>query len=478
MLRDNVNAPARLTSVRADGDALASALRKARLRLIPLLALCYLVAFMDRANISFAAETMNRDLGFSPKQYGLGAGLFFLSYALCEIPANRMLLRFGARRWLSGLLVVWGVIATGMMFVHSATGFYTVRLLLGAAEAGYFPGALFYLSQWFPNSERARSISLFYIAFPLSSTVMGAIAGVLLRMDGLLGLRGWQWLFFVEALPAILLGWVAWRVLPSGIEEATWLSASERHALQQAVRGDGQDVTAPSGGMLEALHSARAWTISVILFFTLGSYYAVAFSLPIVLRGLTGWTAGGVGGLVSGFGIAGAAAMLLVARSSDRHRERRWHILAPTLLMCVALAATGLHLSGWFAVGSLLIAITSYYAMQGPFMGLPSLLFRGEAAAVAIAMLTMGGIAGGFFGPYWMGWMRERTGGYAAGIGWLAAPCLAGLLCTWGLFRGWTTLAQGNGDPLTKQSSAASAKTLSSSVRVSPTRAERAQERQ
>ena len=421
----------------ADAEVLQSGLRKARLRLIPLLAICYLVAFMDRANISFAAETMNRDLHFSPRQYGLGAGLFFLSYALCEIPANRMLLRFGARRWLSGLLLVWGVIATGMMFVHSATGFYTVRLLLGAAESGYFPGALFYLSQWFPNSERARSISLFYIAFPLSSTVMGAIAGALLRMDGMLGLRGWQWLFLVEALPAILLGIVAWRVLPAGIREANWLKPAERETLRLAVQGDGAAMPAPSGGMREALRSGRVWALSVTMFFTLGSYYAVVFSLPVLLRGLTGWSAGRVGGLVSVFGVAGAAAMLLVARSSDRRRERRWHILVPTLLMCVGLIAAGAHLSRWLAVGALLVAVTSYYAMQGPFMGLPTLLLRGEAAAVAIAMLTMGGIAGGFVGPYWMGWMRERTGGYAAGVGWLAAPCAMAFVCGWGVFRGW-----------------------------------------
>ncbi len=426
------------TPIPSDGaEVLRSALGKARWRLIPLLALCYLVAFMDRANISFAAETMNRDLGFSPRAYGLGAGLFFLSYALCEIPANRLLLRFGARRWLSGLLLVWGVIAAGMTLVHSAPSFYGVRLALGAAEAGYFPGALFYLSQWFPSSERARSISLFYIAFPLSNTVMGAIAGALLHLDGTLGMRGWQWLFFIEALPAIALGVIAWRVLPAGIEEAPWLDRAERLALHRAVHGDvSPKRSSGDGGLREALRSGRAWALSAMLFFSLGSYYAVAFSLPLVLRGLTGWSAGRVGGLVALFGVAGAAAMLLVARSSDRQRERRWHILGPTLLMVVALVATGLHFAGWFAVAALLVAITSYYAMQGPLMGMPNVLLKGDAAAVAIAMLTMGGIAGGFVGPYWMGWMRERTGGYAGGIGWLALPCLAAAVCTWGLMRG------------------------------------------
>jgi len=417
---------------------LRSALRKARLRLIPLLAVCYLVAFMDRANVSFAAETMNRDLGFSAKQYGLGAGLFFLSYALCEIPANRMLLRIGARRWLGGLMLVWGVIAGCMLFVHSAASFYGFRLALGAAEAGYFPGALFYLSQWFPSSERARSISLFYIAFPLSSTVMGTAAGALLRLDGLADLHGWQWLFLVEALPAIVLSFAVWMLLPVGPEEAAWLSEPERAALSQAVAGPAGEIrrAEAGGGLGEALRSGRAWTLSLMLFFTLGSYYAVTFSLPAVLGMLTHRSSAKTGWMVALFGVAGAVAMLLVARSSDRRQERRWHIVLPTVLMVAALLVVGLHLAGWVAVGALLVAITSYYAMQGPLMGLPNLLLRGEAAAVAIAMLTMGGVAGGFVGPYWVGWMRDRTGSYAGAIGWLALPCALAVFCIFGLMRG------------------------------------------
>ena len=415
---------------------LGSALRKTRTRLIPLLAICYLVAFMDRANISFAAETMNRDLRFSPRQYGLGAGVFFLSYALCEIPANRLLLRLGARRWLGGLLLAWGLIAACMTFVHSPGSFYAVRLALGAAEAGFFPGALFYLSQWFPNSERARSISLFYIAFPLSSTVMGVVAGALLRLNGVLGLRGWQWLFLVEALPAILLSAAVWRLLPAGPEQAAWLSPDEKGALRQASSSGNPAGGAARTGLQQALRSGRAWALSLILFLTLGSYYAVVFSLPVVLRAVTGWSQGAVGGIVAVFGVAGALGMLLLARSSDRQRERRWHIVVPTILMAAALMLAGLHLSGWFAVAALLVAITSYYAMQGPLMGLPNLMLQGEAAAVAIAMLTMGGVAGGFVGPYWMGWMRERNGGYAEGIGLLAVPCVIAVICTLGLMRG------------------------------------------
>src|ERR1700735_4628406 len=195
-------------------EHLRSALRKARWRLIPLLSVCYLIAFMDRANISFASATMNRDLHFTPKIYGLGAGLFFLSYAACEIPSNRLLLRFGARRWLARIMLTWGLLAAGVVFIRTPWSFYSLRLLLGVAEAGYLPGALFYLSQWFPAAERARSISLFYIALPLSSTVMEGVAGLLLRQNGRMGLTGWQWLFLVEALPSIALSFVVWFCLP------------------------------------------------------------------------------------------------------------------------------------------------------------------------------------------------------------------------------------------------------------------------
>jgi ACS family tartrate transporter-like MFS transporter len=421
-------------------EPLRSALRKARWRLIPLLSVCYLIAFMDRANISFASATMNRDLHFTPKIYGLGAGLFFLSYAACEIPSNRLLLRFGARRWLARIMLTWGLLAAAMVFIRTPWSFYSLRLLLGVAEAGYFPGALFYLSQWFPAAERARSISLFYIALPLSSTVMGGVAGVLLRQNGRLGLTGWQWLFLVEALPAIALSFVVWFCLPESPATARWLTEPEREALDTELandpvrRRDAASGTAGSG-LRRALHSGPAWTISLFLFLTLGSYYAIIFSLPVVLGELTGWDAGRVGYLVAGGGITGAVAMILVARSSDRQREWRWHIVVPAALMALAVLVAGLHLVGWVAAVALLLALAAYNGMQGPLMGLPNRILSGEAAAVAIAMLTMCGVTGGFLGPYWMGWMREATGGYAVGIGALCLPCLLGVVCMLRLMR-------------------------------------------
>ena len=213
-------------------------LRKATWRLIPLLSVCYMVAYMDRANISFAALDMNRDLGFNAGVYGFGAGVFFVSYAMCELPSNMFLLRFGARRWIARIMLTWGVLAAAMMLVRSPASFYGLRFLLGMAEAGFFPGVLYYLSLWFPQAIRARAIGRFYVAFPLSNVVMGLIAGSLLSLNGRLGLRGWQWLFLIEALPAIALSALVWFVLPDGPADAKWMEPEEREWLVGQLRAD------------------------------------------------------------------------------------------------------------------------------------------------------------------------------------------------------------------------------------------------
>jgi ACS family tartrate transporter-like MFS transporter len=381
--------------------ALVSALKKARWRLIPLLSICYLVAYIDRANVSFAAS-------------------------------NRMLLRFGPRRWLARIMVTWGLLAAAMVFIRGPYSWYGMRLLLGFAEAGYFPGAIFYLSQWFPAAQRARTISLFYIAFPLSNVVMGAAAGSLLGLNGKLGLAGWQWLFLIEGLPAILLSAVIFTQLPDTPKTAKWLSGDEREALETELANDpvrlrdAAQAGPHTSGLWTALRSGKSWAIALYFFFTLGSNYALSFSLPLILKDLTGGDAGHVGYVVAGVGLAGAVAMLLNAMHSDRTGERCWHIVAPAVVMGAALLAAGLHLQGWGAVAALAIGTAGFFAMQGPLLGLPTMIFSGEAAAVSIAMLTMGGVFGGFVGPYWTGWIREATGGYGIAIGALCIPCWLG----------------------------------------------------
>jgi ACS family tartrate transporter-like MFS transporter len=409
--------------------ALNSALTKARWRLIPLIAVCYLVAYMDRSNISFAAASMNSDLHFSPKVYGLGAGLFFLSYGLCEIPSNALLLRFGARRWLARIMFTWGLVAAGMVLVRTPAHFYTARLLLGCAEAGYFPGVVYYLARWFPPGVRSRTMSQFYVAMPISSLVMGALAGPLLRLNGRLGLAGWQWMFLVEAAPAVLLAFVMWFGLADEPQEARWLGADERAALMAELARDPHHAEAGHGsGFGIALRSWRVWLLGGFYFFALGTSYALTFSLPQMLQHATSWDAGGVGNLVAGAGVAGAVGMLLVAWSSDKRQERRWHIAALCFLQAAMVLFAGLHPTGWSGAMALLASTVCWFSMAGTITSVLATVIPGKAAAIAIAIVNMLGIFGGFVGPYWMGWMREATGGYAWGVGSLVVPCtLAGL---------------------------------------------------
>ena len=416
--------------VQGEVSALGRALSKARWRIVPLLAICYLVAYMDRANISFAAETMNRDLHFSPSVYGLGAGLFFLSYALCEIPSNWMMLRFGARRWLARIMLTWGLLAGAMVLVHTPWSFYAMRLLLGVAEAGFFPGVIFYLATWFPVEQRARAISQFYIAFPLSNLVMGAAAGALLRLNGRMGLRGWQWLFLVEAAPAVLLSFVLWFVLPDGPESAAWLTAEERAAVKRA--NTDEDAPAPDSNIWAGLRNVRVWLLALMFLCCMAAYYALVFSLPQVLQQLTGWEAGKVGYLIAVMGVAGAAAMLAVAVFSDRSKKRVRYTLPAIAVMGGMVLMAGLHLAGWGAALALLGVLVMYYAIQGPLQALMSEVAEGPARAVAIATVNMFAIFGGFAGPYWMGWMRERAGGYGPGIAALGGAYLLAVAFLWG----------------------------------------------
>lgn len=415
---------------------LESALRKAQWRIIPLLALCYLVAYMDRANISFAADSMNRDLHFSAKVYGLGAGLFFISYALCEIPSNRLLLRFGPRRWLGRIMLTWGAVAVGMSFVHTRRSFYATRLLLGVAEAGYFPGALYYLSLWFPSARRARAISWFYISLPLSSAVMGGVAGTLLRLDGKLGLHGWQWLFLCEGLPAVVLGVCVWFILPDSPGSATWLDAAERSAVDAELARERTATNASSGTELlwQVLRTPRVWILGLFAVCIYAPIYGVVFFLPQLVANATKSSAQSAGFLIAVAGVFGAAAMLLGATHSDRSGDRRWHIIIPCGAIAALMIVAAVDLRSVTAAVALLLITSLYMATQGPWMTVVTEACDGEAAALAIATINMCGIFGGFIGPYWMGWMRERMGSYAFGLGAMCVPWIVAIGCI-----GWAT---------------------------------------
>jgi MFS transporter, ACS family, tartrate transporter len=264
------------------------ALHKATVHLLPLLAVAYGVAYIDRANVSFAALQMNHDLHFSASIYGLGAGLFFVGYAIFEVPSNLMLIRFGARRWLARIMFTWGLLAMAMLLVRTPTQFYVMRFLLGVAEAGFFPGIIFYLTRWFPAEERARSISRFYIAFPLSSAFMGAVAGALLNLQGRLGLAGWQWLFLLEGLPAVVLGFVFLLRLPDGPSDAAWLNPDERAWILHRIRQEQAAMAATHDESWRTLmREPRFWLMACFLFCAILTAYSYNLSAPAILQQLT-----------------------------------------------------------------------------------------------------------------------------------------------------------------------------------------------
>jgi MFS transporter, ACS family, tartrate transporter len=392
-----------------------SAVRKASWRLLPLIALGYGMAYMDRVNISFASLQMNRDLHFSATIYGLGAGFFFLSYAACEIPSNLLLLRFGARRWLARIMMTWGVLAVAMMFVRTPVQFYVARFFLGMAEAGFFPGVLYYLMQWFPPETRARAVSRFYVSLPLSSVVMGMLAGTLLGLQGRLGLAGWQWLFLVEGLPAIALGFVFLFCLPDTPAHAPWLAPAEQEWLLGRIRDD-----AAAGGHVESfgrgLLDVRVWQLALLSICMLGSVYAYTFSAPAILTKLTGFSVTNVGFLIAGMNLVGAAGMILNAIHSDRVGERYWHVIIPFLVITCGFLVGGLSSLPWIAVPALAAMVISHSSLQGPLLSIPAVFLKGRSAASGIAAMNTIGMLGGFLGPYWMGVAKDFTGDYQRGL--------------------------------------------------------------
>ncbi len=394
-----------------------SALRKASWRLLPLIGLGYGIAYMDRVNISFASLQMNDDLQFSAAVYGLGGGLFFLSYALLEVPSNLMLMRFGARRWIARIMFTWGVIAIGMMFVRTPMQFYVMRFLLGAAEAGFFPGVVFYLMHWFPAEQRGRAISRFYIALPLSSAVMGAVAGALLGLRGTLGLAGWQWLFLVEGLPAVLLSFVVLKFLPDGPATAPWLTEPEREWLAQSLEADKTSHGAqPDHGVLRALANPLVLLLGVANICILGSSYAFTLSAPAILMAATQLDAMHVGYLTACVALVSALGMVLAGWHSDRRRERYLHVVVYLLLLAAAFLTLRLGTVPWLLVTAYAVTVLAGNANQTVFWLIPSDVLHGRSAAAGVAAIGSIGMIGSFVGPYAWGVAKDATGSFDLGL--------------------------------------------------------------
>jgi ACS family tartrate transporter-like MFS transporter len=400
---------------------------RAAWRLIPFMGLMYVASFLDRVNISFAALTMNRDLGFSPQVYGFGAGIFFFGYFLFEVPSNLALQKVGARLWMCRICVTWGALSMLTAFAHEPVLFCVLRFLLGAAEAGLYPGMILYMTFWFPASTRARFIALFLAGVPLSNVIGAPISGWLLGVSGH-GLHGWQWMLILEGIPSLVCGIAALWLLPDGPAKAKWLTPHEKDVIAARLAAE------PPGalhGLKEMLTDRRIWILMIPDFSIVIGLYGLNLWLPQMVKAM------GYSNLETGFVVAlpyllAAVAMVLLGYSSDRTGERPKHVAGAALV-----AALGMMAAVWFGnhgliIAALCVATSAIYAALAVFWTLPSSLLRGTAAAAGLALLNSFSNLGGFFGPYLMGWLKQQTGTYTLGMTLLAGMLvLAGVSVIW-----------------------------------------------
>ena len=395
----------------------ASTLSRLTWRLIPFLFLLYIVAYLDRINVGFAALQMQEQLRFSDRVYGLGAGMFFTGYFLFQVPSNLILHQVGARRWIAMLMIVWGVISSSMATVATPKGFYVLRFLLGSAEAGFFPGMILYLKSWFPEAARARAVALFMTAGPISGVVGGPISGVLLGFHPRVGLAGWQWLFLIEGLPAIFLGAAAYFHLADRPSKVRWLSEEQRSWLAETLeRERAPSAASDRAGPLIVLFTTEIGLLVFIYFGLNTCSYGISLWLPTLIHS---WSSASnfFIGMVSAIPyLTAALAMVLVGQHSDRTGERRWHVALSAFSGAAALWFAAYASSLAAAVAAISVAMLSVSSMAGPFWALPTKFLQGTAAAAGIALINSIGNLGGFFGPYVIGSVRTSTGSFRGGF--------------------------------------------------------------
>ena len=379
---------------------------------------------------------MNRDLGFSASVFGFGAGVFFIGYALFEVPSNLLLARVGARRWIARIMVSWGLVSVAMMFVRGPLSFYALRFVLGVAEAGFLPGVIYYLAQWFPRAQRARAISWFMIGIPLSTVLGAPLAGLLLQLNGWYGLSGWQWLYLVEGLPAVLLGFVVWYRLPDTPLQARWLSQSEQTALMTAIAAENDGVAARHVlSVRQVLLHPTVWLLGFVLFACQCGSYGLTLWIPQIVKGLSGQSDLVVGLLSALPYIAAAIGMVLLGVSSDRSGERFWHVALPSLLGAAGFAASAFLHTPLPGLLALTVAAVGDLGSRGPFWALPPRFLTGSALAAGIALINTMGAVGGFVGPYAVGLVKDFTGSFTGGLLLLSALLVVSAVATLSLRR-------------------------------------------
>jgi MFS transporter, ACS family, tartrate transporter len=388
-------------------------LRKVTLRLIPFLFLLYVIAWLPRVNVGFAALEMNADLGFSSATFGFGSGIFFLGYCLFEIPSNIILERVGARLWIARIMVTWGLISAGLMFVRTPAVFYLLRFLLGVAEAGFFPGVIYYLSLWYPTAQRARAIAAFMTAVPVTGLIGGPLSGALLGLDGIYGLKGWQWLFLLEGLPAVVLGSSVMFYLTDRPETARWLGPTERDWLIETLATE-RKACPLTPNIRVALTDATVWKLGIIFLLVAAGFYGYSFWAPLIVKSLTGLSNFKVGLVLGAISAVTILGMLLNSYHSDRTAERAIHIAVPLFVMAVGLVGCALLRQPVLAIIALALVPLGHCASYGPFWSMPTQFFTGPAAAAGIALVTMIANVGSFAGPTLIGVLEARTGTHTA----------------------------------------------------------------
>lgn len=407
------------THAAANTELGRATLAKVGWRLLPFLLLLYIVAWIDRVNISVAALQMKPDLGLSDTVFGFGAGIFFAGYALFEVPSNLLLVRVGARFWIARIMITWGILSVLMMFVQGPISFYVLRFLLGVAEAGFLPGIIYYLSNWYPSTERARAVSWFMVAIPLASVIGQPLSGLLLELDGWHGLEGWHWLFLLEGVPAVALGFVVLAYLPDSPDKAKWLAPEQRNWLAERLRGEQRKAEGRHGirSWQTVFKHPTVWLLALILFACQTGNYGLQFWIPQIVKGLSGFSNLATSMIAALPYAAAAIGMIAIARSSDRTGERLLHIAVPSAIAGVAFIVGAQFTLLLPAMIALTIASVGDLGTRGPFWALPTRFLTGSAAAAGIALINTCASVGGFVGPYAIGFLRDHTGGSnAAGL--------------------------------------------------------------
>jgi len=417
--------------------------RKLMWRIIPFVMVLYFVSFLDRVNVGFAALTMNKAIGLSPTAFGLGGGLFFVGYFLCEVPSNLILHRVGARLWIARVMISWGIVSALSAFVGGPTSFYVMRFLLGVAEAGFFPGIILYLTLWFPARQRAVAAAWFMAAAPISVAIGSPVSGAIMQMPPMLGLADWQMLYVIEAVPAILLGFVVLKFLTDAPADAQWLAEDERAWLIDKLKTEAAAKQSDDGhhtGALAALKSPRVLGLALIYFGTSAGLYTLGLWVPLMIHefGFTPLQTGLLTGVPS---VVAVVAMIYWAHHSDRSGERTWHVIIPCLLACAGFIFAGQATTALLVVLALVIVNVGISSAKAPLWAMPSSFLSGAGAAAGIAMINSVGNLGGFLGPFAIGWLKTYTGGYAAGLYVVAATLALSAVVTLLLSRKVHTVA-------------------------------------